>query len=217
MISLPLSLKQTPYVDYKTSVMPLKIPYLKLATEVPVELIYREWEAVKHLAVLHRDHGYESHRDWYGLCLHGLGATMTEDYTQYGYKRGDPPKHSWTEIADLCPETVSWIKSQFPSDNYYRIRFMLLKAGGYIAPHTDSTKFILAPINISITHPTDCEMIWTKFGKQPWLPGQVYLMNLSYEHEVLNKSTEDRLHIIIDPTDFGTQFEELVKKTVYVL
>jgi len=204
------------YESYEKSVKPLRIPYLKLNLDVPADTIYREWLTVASQAVPHRDHNYESNSGWYSLCLHGLAPDKTEHYTAYGYDRDKAPTHSWTEIADLCPETVSWIKTNFPSDNYFRIRFMLLKAGGKINWHKDNDKFILAPINISITHPEGCEMHWRKWGTQPWLPGQAYLMNVSYEHSLINSSDQDRLHIIIDPCHFNREFEDLIKRTVNV-
>ena len=214
MFSLSADFKKN-YKNYLESVKHLPIPYLKLKVTVPADAIYQEWLQVKHLVVPHRSHDYESHRGWESLCLHGLSATQTEWYTQYGYQRGFPPAHDWTEIADQCPQTVAWIKQTFPSNHYMRIRFMMLRAGGFIAPHTDTAKCELAPINISITQPAGCDFTWTEFGVQPWQPAEAYLMNISFEHAVTNSSDTDRLHMIIDDfSDFPYTCEQLIKDTV---
>jgi hypothetical protein len=202
------------YKDFETSLRSLPVPYLKLSLDIPVDMIYREWLTIKDLMVPHRAEHYENHQDWYALCLHGLDAYKTQFFTQYGYEKANPPEHQWTEIAKSCPNTVEWIKKTFPSQKYFRIRYMLLKTGGRIDWHTDNQRFILGPINISITNPEGCAMHWRDWGTQPWEPGQAYLMNVSYEHMVENLSNKDRLHMIIDPIKFGTEFDDLMTRTI---
>ena len=74
---------------------------------------------------------------------------------------------------------------------------MLLEPGGYISPHVDSEKISLSPINISLNHPKNCLFKMEKHGIVPMTPGRVMLLDVSNKHAYINKSKEDRIHIIV--------------------
>jgi len=178
---------------------PGRIPYLKINLAGPWQEILKEAEMLDHLFVPHRDDG-ES-QGWSSLCLHGLGATKTDSPSAYPEYRGIPDDqlpYAWTEISDLCPVATKYFKTQFPYSKYFRLRFMKIDAGGYIAPHHDSQTFRLGAVNISLNNPAGCEMILKDAGPVPFdSAGSVMAFNTSYDHMVWNNSTEARYHMIV--------------------
>ena len=92
----------------------------------------------------------------------------------------------------------NYFKNVFPMKTYYRLRFMLLKPGGYVEPHSDSqTTNPSFAINISLNNPDGCFLV-TEKGTVPFDDkGSVFLFNNYYKHSVVNNSNEDRFHIIL--------------------
>lgn len=160
----------------------------------------KEAKDIKHLFVNHRDEdirGGYSHKGWKSICIHGLDVDKTNHYTSYGYKSHEETPYKWTNISDKCPITTNWLKNIFPMNIYYRVRFMLLEPGGFIVPHKDSELNNLSPINIALNHPTGCIFKMENHGIVPMKPGVVMLLDVGNTHAYINKSTEDRIHIII--------------------
>jgi hypothetical protein len=118
----------------------------------------------------------------------------------------------WTEIADLCPVTTKWLTEVFPCKKYGRVRFMLLRAGGAIDMHNDSRMRLIENINVALNNPVGCKWIWGDGEELIMEPGGVYAMNLSYNHSVINNSTEDRIHIIIARHDGLTDWKKLMNE-----
>jgi hypothetical protein len=169
---------------------------------------------IKHFFVNHRDKdtiGSYKHEGWKSLCIHGLSEYQTNHYTEYGYSSNEETPYIWTSISDLCPITTNWLKN-FPMDKYYRVRFMLLKPGGYIYPHKDSATNQLSPINIALNHPDGCIFKMKDHGIVPMKPGTVMLLDVGNIHAYVNNSNEDRIHIIIHgkPTE---KYKELVVRS----
>ena len=179
-----------------------RTPYLELDIEGPWKAMLEEARGVDHMFVQHRG-GYD-HQGWNSLCIHGLGATLTDatgGYPEYRDIPDDKLNYHWTEVADLCPVTAEYFQTKFPYQKYLRIRFMRLDPGGYISPHHDSTSFNLSAVNISLNNPAGCTMVQEGIGIVPFRDeGSVFLFNNSYEHIVWNQSTEPRYHIIVHGT-----------------
>ena len=116
----------------------------------------------------------------------------------------------WTEIADLCPVKTKWLKDIFPCNRYGRVRFMLLRAGGKIALHSDSSMKLIENINVALNNPSGCKWIWGDGEEIIMQPGGVYAMNLHYHHSVINNSDQDRMHMIIARHDALAEWKQLI-------
>ena len=186
--------------------------YLKLDIQLPYEEMCKEAFNLIDKFSPHRGNEY-GHNGWESLTIHGLGWDKHESYHNYGYKKGkDASKDMhWTEIADLCPITTKWLKEVFPCEKYGRVRFMLLRAGGQIDLHNDSSIELIENINVALNNPVGCKWIWGDGEELIMESGGVYAMNLHYDHSVVNNSAEHRMHLIIarhDATDEWKQFIE---------
>ena len=172
-----------------------KLPYLQIDLDVPINLIFDEWNKVKHLAVPHREtdnYGGLKNKGWKSLTIYGLDKHNTSSIGSNMH---------WTDVAFECPNTIEWIKSNFVVDSDTgRIRFMLLEPGGYIILHKDRSDNQLFEFNIAITNPEQCLFRFKDFGNVNFAPGICSMMNTSYEHFVVNLSNEPRLHIIVHST-----------------
>jgi hypothetical protein len=175
-----------------------------------------EAKKVRHLFVEHKEdqliNGY-NHSGWESLVIHGLESCKTRHYRYYGYKKEEDTNYIWTTIAELCPITTNWLKTTFPLEHYFRVRFMILKPGGYILPHRDGDTHELGKINIALNHPEGCIFKMKEHGVVPMKPGTVMFLDVFNEHAYINKSKEDRIHIIIHPGNPNTEYEELVEKS----
>lgn len=185
---------------------------LKLDIAIPHEEMLAEAKALREHFIKY-DQGLEYvHSGWYALPLHGLGADKTKSYQAYGYT--DPNKASddmqWTEFANKCPVTMNWLNSVFPSMKYGRVRFMLLEAGGYIAPHIDSEHPITEAVNIALNNPDECVWTWGDNTTLHFQPGDAYAMNISYLHGVTNNSNEDRYHLIVHHHDSTVEWKRMM-------
>jgi len=172
-----------------------KLAYLPLGLDVPVSDILTEWDSVRHLAVTHRD-GDEyvgaKNLGWKSLTIYGIDKHNT---TTAGDGMG------WTEIANQCPKTVTWLIDNFIINKETgRIRFMLLEPGGSIVLHKDRNFNKLFEVNVAITNPKGCTFRFKNYGTVPFTPGLACIMDVGYEHFVVNDSNEPRLHIIVHAT-----------------
>ena len=170
------------------------LPYLGLNIDAPYNDIYREWLDVKYLAVKHRaeesisEKFFYGHSGWTSLVIYGKHSTATSD---------NEKPFAWTDIANLCPITKSWIDETFVIDeSTNRIRFMNLDPGGYILPHVDRTEKKFSEVNVAIKQPSGCVFRFTHYGTVPFQDGSANLVDISNQHMVVNNSTEPRLHII---------------------
>jgi len=177
-----------------------KIPWLKLDIKFPYESMLKEAKNLKSHFVKHRAEdqiqGYQ-HKGWASLCIHGISAHHTNHFTSYGYSSNAETPYKWTEIEHLCPTTTDFFKYRYPCNIYYRVRFMLLEPGGFIAPHNDMNEYKLSPVNIALNHPKNCVMKMAKHGTVPFKEGEAYILDVGNVHAYYNKSNEDRYHIIV--------------------
>jgi len=179
-------------------------PWLEIKGFNPLyQQMLEEARSLRDLFVEHRDS--ENNKGWASLCIHGLSASQTNDATAYGYKNSNTAPYAWTEIQDRCPITVDFFKNNFGYQSYQRVRFMLLRAGGYIMPHSDTaTSRLNTAINISLNNPADC-VLTTTLGTVPFSDtGSIFLFNNHYTHVAYNPSTEDRFHIIVHGRPMST-------------
>ena len=202
-------------LNYQQIVKESNLPWLPLNINIPYQEMLEEATAIKHLFVPHRDkdrQGGYRHKGWKSLCIHGISAEKTNHFTEYGYKSNDETPYVLTETAKLCPVTTNFFKERYPMADYYRVRFMLLEPGGFISPHVDTEKSSLSPVNIALNHPKGCVFKMEKPGVVPMKPGIVMLLDVSNKHAYINKSEEDRIHIIVHgkPTK---EYKELVEKS----
>ena len=186
--------------------------YLKLDIAIPYEEMCKEAFSLIDKFTPHRGDEY-SHIGWESLTLHGLGWDKHENWSDYGYNKGKDASNDmfWTEIADLCPITTKWLKEVFPCNKYGRVRFMLLKAGGHISMHNDSSIKLIENINVALNNPNGCKWIWGDGEEIAMEPGGVYAMNLHYHHSVVNESNEDRIHMIIARHDATNEWKKLIE------
>lgn len=186
--------------------------YLKLDLPVPHAEMAQEAQNLRSKFILYRQNDGYDHKGWWSLPLHGLGADKPASWDAYGYANANEAARDldWTEIAQHCPVTVNWLKNVFPSNAFGRVRFMLLEAGGYISPHTDTKISVPEPINIALTNPRQCEWRWGDGSTLDFPPGSAYAMNISYEHSVYNNSNEDRYHLIVHHHDSTPEWEKLM-------
>ncbi len=176
------------------------IPFLPIVgfERVDWPQMHSEVKSLENHYVPHRAH--ESHRGWSSLCLHGLSSVHTEAHQRYGYKNIEDVPFVWTDIAKFCPTLVSFLKNQIDYEKFYRVRIMKLSAGGFIIPHKDSLseeENRIGPINIALNNPKDCFFFMDQFGYLPFEQGTVMSLNLYNVHCVVNRSHEDRYHLII--------------------
>jgi hypothetical protein len=185
--------------------------YLKLDVPMPYTEMLAEAFALIDRFTPHRSGDY-GHDGWESLTLHGLGWDKHENWSDYGYKKGKDASNDmyWTEIADLCPITTKWLKEVFPSNKYGRVRFMLLRAGGNISMHKDSSIKLIENINVALNNPTGCKWVWGDGEELIMEQGGVYAMNLYYYHSVVNNSNEDRMHMIIARHDATDEWKKLI-------
>lgn len=189
-------------LDFGTIMHRSQWPWLELDLKAPHKEMHREAEALARegLFVPHRkydEHAGYGHAGWKSLCVHGLSAKQTENFDVYGHTSHHTAPYRYTEIADRCPETVNFLKNVFPFERYFRVRFMLLEPGGYIAPHQDQKTPGFFAINIALNHPENCDFAMVDQGVLPFRDGVAIQPDLSHVHFVQNRSHVDRIHLII--------------------
>ncbi len=186
--------------------------YLKIDLEIPEECI-------KEAQTVYDEGFFVDHRDsdgvgWASSALHGftpkdediaLGWHYTMNPSGYELKEEDV-QWGWTEIQEIAPETKRWLKD-FPHSEYRRCRFMLLRPGGHISQHNDSsekrddegrTRNISSAINLAFYQPENCYL--RRYDTKEELPFENctgFWFDNGVDHEALNSSDENRYHFII--------------------
>jgi len=190
------------------------LPWLELRIDIPFINMLEEAISLKKEFVEHRENdssnGY-SHKGWKSLCIHGISSEKTNHYTEYGYTSNKETPYIWTEASEKAPVTTNFFKETFPMSEYYRVRFMLLESGGYISPHRDTEKSSLSPINIALNMPKGCLFKFEKHGLVPIKTGQSFLLDVSNKHAYMNKSFDDRYHIIVHGKTNTPEWRRLVE------
>ena len=188
------------------------LPWLQLDVEIPFKEILNENESVQSLLVPHRD-GYGEHSGWKSFCIHGKSFDATREDEYYN----DSRPHIWTsEAKQHLPQTVEYF-SKWPSSGFNRLRVMLLEPGGYISAHSDCKNSSLAPINIAITQPSECNFAIKDYGIVPFDVGSAFWLDVSNIHTVFNNSEQPRWHIIVHQSFDNTEFQQIVVNSYKIL
>lgn len=184
---------------------------LKLDLPIPHKEILNEAISIRNLFTPYRTGEYD-HKGWHSVSLYGLAHDKPASYDAYGFANGgEAAKHFvWTDAAERCPITVNWLNTVFPTKKFGRVRFMLLEAGGFIAPHTDAPIPHIEPVNIALSNPKECNWIWGDGSILEFQPGDIYAMNTGLEHSVKNNSDIDRYHIIVHHHDSTDEWKKLL-------
>ncbi len=186
---------------------------LKIDLPIPHEEILKEAQSLRQWFVKYRDNEIEyKHQGWYSLSLYGLAHDKPASFESYGYASGQQAAldYKWTRAAEMCPVTVDWLLNVFPCNKFGRVRFMLLEAGGYIAPHIDAPVKHIEPVNIALHNPKECVWHWGDNTVLNFKNGDTYAMNIGIEHAVYNNSKEDRYHLIVHRHDNTDEWKKLL-------
>lgn len=92
-----------------------------------------------------------------------------------------------------------------------RVRYMLLKAGGQSNLHRDAPDEIYSVrLHVPIVNNPDC-FFECEEGRANLKPGCIYLLKVNRPHQVVNKGSTDRVHLVCDVFDTKgySQFHKL--------
>lgn len=205
--------------DFKWVIDHSDLPWLQLDLNFPYKEMLKEALNVRDCFVPNLPNekiGEYIHKGWHSLCLHGLEYDKVHHHKAYGFNQENQDKipYKWTKIADKCPVTTRFFKKIFPHKNYYRLRFMLLEAGGYIRPHEDYHISRLSSINFALNNPKKLDFKIRNYGNLPFKPGTAFLIDISNTHAIFNNSNEDRYHIIVHGNLENTpEYQELIERS----
>jgi len=206
----PRDLKADP--DYAWITEWSQLPWLQLDISVPVTQVLDEIQNIKHLCVPHRD-DYAENAGWESFCIHGKSYDATREDSHYS---DDRPFEFTRQALELMPVTVDYFKNTWPHLSYQRVRVMRLRPNGYVSVHKDYPVHHLSPINIAINHPDNCGFVMEKYGTVPFAPGLAMILDISNYHTVINRSKQDRWHIIVHQ-NANDKFQDLVVKSYKTL
>jgi hypothetical protein len=175
------------------------VGWIKIDKEFPLSAWEQEKEEAEPYYVQHRNN---THRGWKSCCIHGISIDTTV-HKEHG-------EFKWSELSEKVPSITKFWK-EFPCESFKRIRFMKLEAGGYINIHNDlpndnklarlkdlNVLGTTVAINVAITNPVGCRMIIEGCGSVPWTPGDIFIINNTKNHCVINQGTQDRIHMIAE-------------------
>jgi len=147
----------------------------------------------------------QKHQDWMSCCIHGTSITHTE-----ADESADNDQFQWTELSAKTPKVTEFWK-KFPVERFRRLRFMKLKSNGFIGIHNDRpSNMKLAnlselkvldksvAINVALIHPQGCDFVIENTGTVPFQPGDMFIINITKNHSVINRSDKDRIHVIAE-------------------
>lgn len=189
------------------------VKHLELDIPVPYKKMLKEAVALKDRYTEHRNCD-NLHKGWKSVSLYGISEQHHDTWKEHGYSSAvEAAKHyRWTAAANKCPNIVNWLKTKFPCTRFGRVRLMLVEAGGHIGLHNDTKHKILENINIPLNNPIGCIWKWGNGEKLFMTPGNVYAMNISYDHSIYNNSLEDRFHLIVSRHDSTKEWQQLIDK-----
>lgn len=195
-----------------------------LELDLPIPDLKAECAAAEKYYVQHREGESDG---WDSCCIHGIRTDTTQTWCEYVNEETNDT-YKWTELSNEVPLTTQFWKN-FPAESFKRVRFMKLKPGGYIAPHSDAPGSgyepgepvdydpleLGCPINVALIHPHDCHMLLDGFGKIPFQEGKAFLINIRHIHAVLNFSQQTRIHMIgfVVPGNRKEEFAELIVRS----
>lgn len=189
-------------MTYKEIIYNSNLPALKVDINYPQKEILKELKNIPNKYFINQI----GNKHWKGTALRGISYDKPRPCIEYGYNNENTVPYVWTEVANQCPSTVSFLKKFFDT-RFYRVIVRNLKSGGKIHPHFDSyknalgvsdktssanTKFLI----LSIDWPDNIIFNIGKYNL-PIKTGEAWLLNYSLVHEVANNSNRDRYMLTI--------------------
>jgi len=145
---------------------------------------------------------------WRGLALQALDgdasrvATTDDDAGVYE----DQSRYRLTDVAELCPITMSLLERLFVLDQCRTVSFLLLEPGAQIHVHIDGVgPPVMRSVNVALNMPSGCRLVidanpdgsdhpYTR--TVPFRDGSAFLMNVAKYHYVVNDSAVPRIHVV---------------------
>jgi hypothetical protein len=178
--------------------------YLPLDIELPWQVIRKEALAVVPEMIAYPATDYDSH-GWVNFGIYTRGADDLGDHDRTVIEHND----SWTDQArKLMPRTVEYFSTQWPHQQFHKIRLLGLYPKGVIGLHSDDCNG-LHNINIAIDHPDSCDFVVENSGVIPFENGRAFLVNVGRKHAVINNSNQLRIHLVVYQ-DNNDAFDNLV-------
>ncbi len=118
-------------------------------------------------------------KNWRTFILFGFGKKLEKNSRQAPYT---------AELLSRVPEIqTAW--------------FSILSPGYHIPPHTGVTKGIVRA-HLGLLIPKDSDNCWIRVDDQTrvWRPGEIFVFDDTYEHEVFNNTSEERVILLFDFT-----------------
>ena len=140
------------------------------------------WE--KHLSDYHDG-------NWQSISLFAPGGRRSNQFSG-----GDA--FAATEALQRC-DYVPEVINSFPGLKN-RIRFLRLRAGGEIFPHSDPMHQLdRAMVRIHIPVQTSASVAFYVHGvRLHMLPGETWFVDVRFKHSVRNEGDTDRVHLVMD-------------------
>ncbi len=96
------------------------------------------------------------------------------------------------------PHTLALASSLVDLRAAHGIQLLLLRAGGVVAPHSDSPdRPVNLSVNIALEQPAGCRTTIGLAHEVPFRRASAFLLNVAATHAVTNESREDRLHLVV--------------------
>lgn len=175
-----------------------------LRSDLDVEKLKAELEAaekeqgfLEKIANLRATQMAATTKGWSSIALRSIcGAEGQEGSSNTGVQ--ECGRFEDTATMQKCCPYIKEIVAAIKAPRVMRVRLMRLKAGGIISPHRDYfTEPSVVRLHIPIT--TDLGAEFKIRGRDHRLEaGNLYFTNVRLEHEAANRSTEDRVHLVID-------------------
>jgi pyruvate-formate lyase-activating enzyme len=145
---------------------------------------------------------------WRGLALQALDgdasrvATTDDDAGIYR----DQSRYRLTDVAALCPVTMSLLERLIDFEQCRTVSFLLLEPGARITVHVDGEgPPVIRSVNVALNMPAECRLVidcnadgsdnaYTR--TVPFRDGSAFLLNVAKYHYVVNDSDEPRIHVV---------------------
>lgn len=168
----------TPYIDNK------EFPFLQPFTDnwericEEAREILKNREAIPAFQEVSPDQGgIATGKNWRTFFLYGFGEKLPKNCAQAPFT---------TSLLEKVPNIeISW--------------FSILAPGYHIPPHQGVTKGILRA-HLGLIIPTEQEKCRIRVDQQikHWKPGEIFVLDDTYEHEVWNDTPDERVILIFD-------------------
>jgi ornithine lipid ester-linked acyl 2-hydroxylase len=155
---------------------PFTTNWQKIRTEAEAILKFRDEIPAFH-EISPDQHKISKGKNWRTFILYGFGEKLEKNCKQAPYT---------AELLSKVPTLqTAW--------------FSILSPGYHIPPHTGVTKGIIRA-HLGLMIPKDAEQCWIRVGDQRkvWRPGEIFVFDDTYEHEVYNNTDEERVILLFD-------------------